>query len=272
MILPDEAPNEVNTELKVLDICARSEILQSGSIHYVNLEKFLAHFPSLEDMEITIYDLEVDVLMPLIDPPDEDEKSYNTLLQRLSSVTEQLMRFYLVMYDAEDDWCNQASAFLNDVQPASSFRQFTRLTNLSVPYQCLLGKTTSIVDPLPSPAAVLPSSLEYLTIDCPQIHIYDWLLRLRRVRDKLPDLFDIELHCQIPFGDEWPVLVFENDDHSVFYVLSKELDINLYVTKRERDWNPKWDQYDADVLDVIDWLDDLGEHGGMNRLLEWMDG
>lgn len=45
LILRDEAPNEFNIELKILDMCARSEILQFDSVHYVNFKKFLAHFP-----------------------------------------------------------------------------------------------------------------------------------------------------------------------------------------------------------------------------------
>lgn len=273
VVLPDEAPNKVNTELKLLKICAQSDILRSNSNHYSNLGKFLAHFPSLEDMEITIYDLEVDVLQPLnqSDPPDEAEQSYSTLLERLDSVAEQLQRLHLLMYNAEDNWSTSASRFLLDVQPASGFQDFKKLTGISVPSQCLFRKISPTVDTVPSPAAVLPAAFEYLTIDCPQVHIYDWLLQLRKVRDELPDLFDIELHCQLPFGDEWPVLAFKNDDHPVFDILANELDINLYVTKREQDWKAEWDEYDASVPDVIDWLDDLGGDGGMDKLLEWIN-
>lgn len=270
VILPEEAPNEFNTALKILYISARSDILKASSQHYVNLKSFLAHFPSLEDMEVTIYDLDVDVLLPP-DPSDvqhEEDQSYNTLVEHLSPVADQLTRLWLIMYDAEDNYHNGASAFLNVVQPISSFLQFKRLTNLMVPYQCLLEKTTSFIDPHPSPAAMFPAALEYLTINCPQIYIYDWLLRLRRVRDHFPDLVDIELNCQLPLGDEWPVFVFENDEHPVFDVLRDDLDIQFNVTKREKDWKTEWEEYDTAVLAVIDWLDSLSEHGGMDRLLQ----
>lgn len=65
--------------------------------------------------------------------------------------------------------------------------------------------------------------------------------------------------------------MYENDDHLVFEVLPNELDINLYVTKREQDFEIEWTEYDPAVLDVIDWVDDLGEYGGTDKLFAWIN-
>lgn len=272
VVLPDEASNEVNRKVTTLEISARSEILRGDSRHYVTLKAFLAHFPSLVNLRVVIYDIDVDALPEDVsDPQDQNERSYSILLERLSSVADHLKALHLGVNDDADDYDGHASKFLCDVQPASSFRQFKSLKTLIVPYRCLLGRTTSTVDTLPSSATILPATLKDLRIHCPQIHIYDWLMRFRKVRNRLPALSEIELYCQLPYGDEYPVFAFENWDHPAMDMMTEELGITVHVTSRERDWNPDWNDYDLDILDVIDWLDSLGEHNWTDGHLEGTD-
>lgn len=129
---------------------------------------------------------------------------------------------------------------------------------LVVPYQCLLGWTTSTVDTLPSPAAVLPPSLISLKVDCPQIHLYDWIARLEIVHDRFLLLADIELYCQSPHGDEWPEFKFGNSDHRALHTLN-DFGIYLYLTFCEQNWRSRWRDYDLEIFDVIDWLESFGE-------------
>jgi hypothetical protein len=274
VILPDEAPHEMNGRLRTLEISARSAILRSSSRHYDNLKDFLAHFPSLVNLRININDFDVDEL-----PKDESDTQelgdcdYNVLLKRLVPIADHLQALHLGIHVDSDHFTStqgRAYMYLYLAQPASTFQQFKSLKNLIVPYRCLFGQTTSAVDTLPSPTAILPHTLEDLRIHCPHVHIYDWLLRIRTARDQLPVLSQIELYCQLPFGDEYPLFAFENSDHPAMDVLEGELGITMHITSREGDWTPEWNAYDLDTLDIIDWLDSLTEHGGMDRLLEWI--
>jgi len=54
-------------------------------------------------------------------------------------------------------------------------------------------------------------------------------------------------------------------------VLEEKLGITMHITSRKGDWKRNWDSYDLDTLDIIDWLDTLGENGGMDRLLKWIN-
>ncbi|KAF3045209.1 hypothetical protein E8E12_010736 [Didymella heteroderae] len=224
-------------------------------------------------MKIDIHDIDVDELPDDdSDSRDPEERDYNVLLERLSLIAQHLEALRLGLYDGDPlDHNGLASRFLDTVQSASSFRLFKSLRDLIVPYQCLLGWAKTMVDTVPSPATMLPRTLKYLSIHCPQTYIYDWLIRIRTVRDRPPALSEIELHCQLPFGDEYPLFAFENWDHPTMEVLTEELGIIVCINSRERDWKPDWDDYDMDTLEIIDWLNSLGEHGVMDRLLEWID-
>lgn len=259
LILPDAAPNEVNTNLKSLGMSARSTILRDNSQHHATLKAFLAHFPSLEDLRLTIYDLRIDATsVSSLDLIEEGESSYSNLLERISSVAAHLVTLDVGVYkDDEDDENDGSCDFLDDVQPASGFQQFKSLKRLVVPYQCLLGHTTSSVDTLPSPAAILPPALENSEVHCPQIYIYKWLARLRIVRDRLPVLSEVHLYCQSPYGDDYDIFHFVNCHHSVPGVLG-ELGITLHKSYRPQDWQKGWDEYDIDIFNVIRWLESLG--------------
>ncbi|KAF3047316.1 hypothetical protein E8E11_000521 [Didymella keratinophila] len=245
------------------------------SQHYANLKGFLKHFPSLVNLQITIYDIVADEFPDEIwGSQDLEECDFNVLLERLSPIANNLQTLDLGIYVDDDDFTSmqgRACPYLFTVQPASTFQQFKSLKNLIVPYQCLLGRPTSATDALPSPGAILPHTLEGLRIQCPQAHIYDWLLRIRAARDYLPVLLQIELYSQLPQGDEYPLFAFENSDHPAMDILEEELGITMHITGREGDWKREWDAYDLDTLDIIDWLDSLGENGGMDRLLEWIN-
>lgn len=96
-------------------------------------------------------------------------------------------------------------------------------------------------------------------------------MRLRQVRDRLPALSEIELYCQLPYGNECPVFAFENWDHPAMDMMTEEFGITVHIKSRERDWKPVWNDYDLGNLDVIDWLDSLGEHNRTDGLLEGMN-
>lgn len=59
-ILSDGASDEVSPTLKVLTMTARSTILRKNSHRYAHFSSFLAHFPSLEELTVRIFDLDVD--------------------------------------------------------------------------------------------------------------------------------------------------------------------------------------------------------------------
>ena len=85
-MLNDEAPNEFSTSVTRLEMCVLVDILRSRSPFYFFFRAFLAHFPALLELKLTIY-----VLCPdNIWGPDTEEKSYETLLQRLSPVASYL--------------------------------------------------------------------------------------------------------------------------------------------------------------------------------------
>ena len=86
-----------------------------------------------------------------------------------------------------------------------------------VPYQCLLGQTTSTVDTFPSPAKILPSTLEHLKVHYPQIYVYDGLFRLCKVPNRLPLLSEAELYCLRRYGDNYDVFAFVHREHYVFF-------------------------------------------------------
>ncbi|KAF2631689.1 hypothetical protein BU25DRAFT_418458 [Macroventuria anomochaeta] len=257
VILPDEAPTEVNINLTTLNVSVRSEVLRGNSHHYAAFKAFLAHFPSLEVLRLTMYDLEVDMMPASPSDLEEDyERSFDTLLERLSPVAADLTILPLGVYHDAEDYDGPANNFLRDVQPTSGFQQFKALKNLVAPYQCLLGRTISTVDTLPSPATILPARLERLEMNCPQINIYDWLARPRNARDRLPALSKIELYCQRPYGDEYPLFAHENLEHNVFEVMS-ETDITLDVTYWPRDWREDLNDYDLDIPASIEWVESL---------------
>lgn len=217
---------------------------------------FLAHFPSLEHLRLTIYDLDIDLLhLSSADLEEPGEKSYGTLLKRFNPVALCLKSLDIGLYEPDVDDC--ASVFLWRVQPASGFKEFKALKRLVVPYQCLLGATVSLVDTLPSPATILPSTLESLEVYCPRIHIYDWFLRLRNVRHRLLALSKIMLHCHSAYGDSYDQFAFINCSHPVLDVMD-ELGITLDFTYRPRDWEEDWNDYDLEIFAVLDWLETLG--------------
>ena len=152
---------------------------------------------------------------------------------------------------------DRANKFLIDVPPVSDFKDFRRLEKLVFPYQCLLGHTTSPSDLVLSPDQILPATLHYLQIDCPQILVYDWLAQLHTVRRMLPVLSGIKLYSQLPYGDEYHVMYYEHREHPALRILS-DLDISLTWEYRLGDWKEEWDEYDLEVPKVIEWLEGLG--------------
>lgn len=259
VILPDEAPNEISNSVTRLDISARSEILTRGSRNYATFKAFLAHFPSLEELQVRTYDLDIDVLPSSAPGPDELEgaRSYATLIERLSPVAATLTTLNLGVYNSDTGNDRSANIFLNQVRPAHSFQHFKVLKNLVVPQRCLLRSIETLVDPLPSPAKILPASLEHLGIHCPQVFILDWLERIQKVQDKLPALSAIELYCQKPYGDVFPLFAFENLEHPALELLP-DIGIGWSIVPRQRDWESDWDNYDKEISGAIEWLDGFG--------------
>lgn len=265
-IRADEAPNEFNTSLKWLEISTRPDILRSNSEEHANIKPFLAHFPSLEHLKISIFDRELDQDLDLdLDWSLTGSKklAYDSLLDRLSPVATHLRTLDLSIYDDPSlfDHTNhylllKANEYLTDALPASSFQQFTRLEKLLVPFTGLIGYTYAQTNHAPSPSRLLPSTLVNLEVDGPVVYIYDWLARLYRSKHTLPDLSSVALHCQYPYGDEYPLFAFEESDNTALWLLEK-LGVTVNITYRSRDWEPEWDEYDLDVLNVIGWLNEL---------------
>jgi hypothetical protein len=257
VILPDEAPDEVSTSVTRLDISARSEILTRSSRDYATFEAFLAHFPLLKDLQVRTYDIDLDILpTSVLDSNEDEERSYATLIERFGPVAPTLNTLSMGVYKGKGNE-RHASNFLNGVRPAASFHHFKALKDLVVPQRCLLRSIESPVDPLPSPATILPASLERLEVHCPQVLILDWLERIQKVQDELPALSQIELYCQKPYGDVFPLFAFENWEHPAMELLPN-IGIGLTVVPRKRDWEPDWNDYDREVSDAIEWLDSLG--------------
>ncbi|KAJ4991386.1 hypothetical protein SVAN01_03033 [Stagonosporopsis vannaccii] len=257
VILADRAPDEVNTSLKMLEMTARSTILRKKSHRYASFSSFLAHFPSMEGLTVRIFDLAVDKLPNSPDRlDDEGELDYTNLLDKISAVATHLNELDIGVYTVAEDVNGVANDYLRQVHPGHGFQEFKVLRSLVVPYQCLLGHTFSSVDTLPSPAALLPSNLEFLDIHCPQIHLYDWLARLDIVQHRLPELSSILLYCQSPHGDDYDVFEFVHNDHHVMEILSR-IGIELHLDYRDRDWKKEWDDYDLKILEAIEWLDGL---------------
>jgi hypothetical protein len=263
IIVKDEAPNEVSTSLVRLEIHARSSILRSSGRTYSFFKKFLAHFPALLELKLTITDVDIEQFRELGDVLSE--RSYDYLLEKLSPVASHLRTLELGVFNSDDrgfppsDFFSnhEVNTFLHDVLPASGFRHFTKLEKLVVPYQGLLGHTQSPVDPVPSPDRILPATLAHLQIDCPQIHVYEWLAQLHIVRRWVPDLSEIILYSQLPYGDEYPVMYHENHEHRAVRILS-DLDISLTWKYRAKDWKEEWNEYDLEAPKVIEWLEGLG--------------
>jgi len=257
VILSDGAPDEVNTSLKTLSMTARSTILRKNSHRYASFPSFLAHFPSLREITVRIYDFDADELPTRPDPlDDEDELDYTNLLDKISAVAAILTKLDIGVYsDAEED-DTRANCYLRQVRPGPGFQQFKALKSLSVPYQCLLGHTLSLVDTIPSPATILAPNLKSLQVHCPQIYLYDWLARLETVQHRLPELSSVALRCQDPYGDSYNVFEFVHHDHRVKEVLTK-IGIELYIEYRDQDWEEEWNDYDLKVLEAIGWLEGL---------------
>ena len=262
-VLCDDAPNEVSTSLTRLEICARSDILRSASLPYRFLKEFLAHFPTLLELKLTIYDLGSHHLDG--EDGEDEERSYDSLFERLGPVASHLRTLELGVFNNNEEgyvptkdgnkWANR---FLTDVVPASSFQGFTSLERLVVPYQCLVEHTTSPFDPHLLPDWIFfPATLKYLQIDCPQKHVYDHLAQMHTLRPRLPVLSKIKLYCQLPYGDEYPVIFYEHREHPALRILS-DLGISLTWECRVGDWKPEWAEYDLEVPKVIEWIEGLG--------------
>lgn len=122
-------------------MCALADILRSRSPFYSFFRAFLAHFPALLELKLTIY-----VLFPdNIWGPNTEEKSYETLLERLSPVASHLRSLEMGVFNTDeevyiprDGGTDRANKFLIDVLPASDFKDFRRLEKLVVPYQVCL--------------------------------------------------------------------------------------------------------------------------------------
>jgi len=116
IILPDEAPHGINNTLRTLEMSARTAILRSSSRHYDNLRGFLAHCPSLVNLQITIDDFAVDELPDHeSDSQDLEDCDYNVLLQRLSPIADHFQALHLGVYIDSDDFTSmqgRASMYL----------------------------------------------------------------------------------------------------------------------------------------------------------------
>jgi hypothetical protein len=148
--------------------------------------------------------------------------------------------------------------WLNYVLPCDGFTRFKSLKNLVITYQCLFGAT----DPqwshiAPSPPELLLSSLEALDIEYPKVALLDWLARLSYFRNELPTLSDVGLHCVSKLGDAYDEIVYESHPHPALAAL-RLLNVRFRVGCSQQHWQPEWDDYDLETLDMLPSLDSFG--------------
>jgi hypothetical protein len=139
VILPDEAPGEVNRGVKSITYVARSAILSPTTTLYDTLPAFLAHFPCLEEFRLWMNDEECDNAHSNTDEDvtAENPGSYALLLQKLQPLALHLTSLEIPTSDHGDN--PRPPAYVHHVLPCTGFRNFTALKHVEIPYNCLLA-------------------------------------------------------------------------------------------------------------------------------------
>jgi len=257
-ILPDEAPNETNAALEQLRIDQSSALLNPAATQHETLKPFLAHFPGLKQVLLHISDRRHH---PLIVPNEhilthENQGSFATLLTKLETLAPCLNTLFIMTSRYSND--PHASAWLNYALPSAGFAHFKSLRYLCVPYQSLFGPVDAQWSHVtPSPAELLPSTLEHLELAYPRVAVYDWLARFPSFHEKLPALRIVELACSGDYGDAYNEFAFECYPHPALAAL-QSIDVALKLETPKWQWQKAWDDYDIPLFDKLWWFRSFG--------------
>jgi hypothetical protein len=234
----------------------RYSCLNPESDQHAHLKPFLAHFPALDYLMVTISDdrdLSESNYDTRHDITPDNLGSFALFIARLEPLASSLTILVMWIGHKNDEY---SSRWTNFVLPCDGFAHFKSLRHLAVPYQCLFGP----VDPqwshiTPSPTDLIPSTLGFLSLGHVRVRVLDWLERLSYCRDDFPVLKDVQLCCD-SHGDAYNELMFESHPHPAFSGLCS-VDMKLQVSNMNA-WKKEWDDYDLKTLDFLPWLRSFG--------------
>jgi hypothetical protein len=256
---PDGAPHEISQSFEGFFLKTRSSILNSSCTLAEKLSHFLAHFPSLRHLDISIQDKEGDRRHAELglDITAEQHGSFDILLRALDPVAECLATLSVFALPANMDEDDQIH-YLPYTMPCEGFKSFTSLTHLHISYKVLFGPSDPQSSRIkPPPPDLLPATLEGLHIYCPDIELLDWLARLQYYKDKLPVLSCISITCSDTNGDNYEVFAFTSYPHPALAVL-KSVGVKFTLHYPYSGWNSEWDDYDLEALNLVAWTKTLG--------------
>jgi hypothetical protein len=255
--LPDAAPNELSTSLRVMKAESRSTILNPSTTQHESFSRFLEHFPFLRELTLNIHDARWDVTHSdrEADINGQNQGSFAVLLRLLQPVKSSVTGLSVEIGSGGSD---ESSNYLRFVLPCDGFKAFTSLEFLGVPYQALFGP----VDPQwshisPPLSGLLPSTLVRLFISFPRIEVLDWIAQLQFYRDELPALSVVSLSCGSVQGDSYEVFAFISHPHPARTILAS-LEITLVISNTYDDDDPVWDDYDLALFDNFFWFGSFG--------------
>ncbi|KAF2251697.1 hypothetical protein BU26DRAFT_561508 [Trematosphaeria pertusa] len=128
----------------------------------------------------------------------------SVFLDRLQSISGTLETLRIWHYSDTDTY------FFQFIKPLISLAGFTKLKTLTIPQEFLLGpdygKPDASWHPL-EPPALLPNSLETLTILFPTLHILGWLEKGARL-EQLGGLKNVVIQCNSQQGDVYSTFRF----------------------------------------------------------------
>jgi hypothetical protein len=223
-----------------------------------NVARFLAHFPFVEYLGLTIYDEDCDLshLSPTDDVGPNKQGSYVELMRMLQPVSKRLVTLGMVCPIYEH---RLQAEYLKYVIPGEGFKAFPCLEHLDIPYQCIFEATDWQWSHIsPPPPQLLPSTIRTLSISHAQIYVYDWLARIPRFRHELPVLSYVGITCISGFGDSYEVFAFTSYPHPVLAAL-KSIEVELKLHYYPDEWEVDWYDYDVPLLDNLPWFDSFGQ-------------
>jgi hypothetical protein len=245
--LPDAAPHELNPTVEHFTMAAKSSILNSNAGQVEPLRKFIAHFPALKFIYLTVHDTDYDdhvTQWGRLSP--QGRGSFAEVVRLLQPVTSSLRTLVLGPVSSKNDSFLQ---YLRHADPCAGFQEFRVLEELCAPYQCLFAPSSQWSHITPSPSQLLPATLTWLHIDHPRIEVYDWLARIPHFRDELPVLVKVILQCSQEYGDSYEVFAYISYPHPVLAAL-KSIDVTLRVDNHD-EWDDAWLEYNLKALDCL---------------------
>jgi hypothetical protein len=136
-----------------------------------------------------------------------------------------------------------------------------------VPYQCLIEPTSIVMCESPERRfetlkTMLPSSLETLVIDAPKLEVYWWLWPILGYNGEFKEHFlhlrTIELRCSNHHNDSYEDFNFLADN-AYAYQSRNYHGIQVNVTYRPDEFDPDWDNYDLEAVQLAEWSRSFGD-------------